>query len=73
MRQVTQLRRTFDLPEMIDVRDPEVGVDLEVRADGKVVWVNVDGACVLRVTFDRTKPLVVVRGEPDTIILNPEG
>lgn len=57
---------------MIDVRDPAVGVDIEVREDGKVVWVNLDGACVLRVTFDKTEPIVVVRAKPGTIILNPE-
>jgi hypothetical protein len=33
--------------EMIDIPAAK-GVQIQVREDGKVVWVNVDGLCVLR-------------------------
>lgn len=33
----------------IDITAPRVGVEISVRADGKVVWINVDGVCALRV------------------------
>lgn len=32
---------------MIDVT-PKVGVSIQIRSDGKVVWVDVDGVCALR-------------------------
>lgn len=32
---------------MVDIVAPK-GVQIQVRADGKVLWVNVDGVCVLR-------------------------
>lgn len=34
------------LPEMIDISGKEV--EIEIRQDGKVLWVNVDGICRLR-------------------------
>lgn len=39
-----------------DVTEPEI-VELSVRDDGKVVWVNIDGACALRAC--RIKHVVV--------------
>lgn len=36
-------------PTTVDVI-PKRGVDLQIRADGKTVWVNVDGLCVCRVS-----------------------
>jgi hypothetical protein len=33
----------------MDISAPKRGVDITVREDGKVVWVNVDGICVLRI------------------------
>ena len=54
--------------EMIDITAPEVA-EIQIRWDGAVIWVNVDGRCVLRccrigklvVNDDRTKRL----SEPD--------
>lgn len=37
-----------ELPQ-VDITAPEGGVQISVRPDGKVIWVNVDGVCVLRV------------------------
>jgi hypothetical protein len=34
---------------MLDLENPQVGVEVLVRYDGKVLWVNVDGRCVLRI------------------------
>lgn len=38
---------TTDIPDMIDLTAPGV-VQIEVREDGKVVWVNINGICRLR-------------------------
>ncbi len=35
-------------PEMIDITAPS-HVEIKIRGDGKVLWVNVDGICKLRV------------------------
>ena len=42
--------------QMVDVNAPIV-VDVEISADGKVIWVNVDGICRLRCC--QMKPKVV--------------
>ncbi len=34
--------------EMKDITGAE-SVQVQIRSDGKVIWVNVDGACVLRI------------------------
>jgi hypothetical protein len=34
--------------EMMDINAPK-GVQVQIREDGKVLWVNVDGLCVLRI------------------------
>lgn len=34
---------------LLDIIEPDYGVDISIRPDGKVVWVNVDGLCVLRI------------------------
>lgn len=36
--------------DMVDVSQPQHGVEIQIRKDGKVVWVNVDGVCMLRVS-----------------------
>jgi hypothetical protein len=45
-----------DMPEgaqmarqMLDIAAPENGVEVEIRNDGQVLWVHVDGATVLRI------------------------
>jgi hypothetical protein len=38
---------TNQLGDMVDITAPK-GVQVQIRADGKVLWVNVDGKCVLR-------------------------
>ena len=43
---------------MQDIRSPEHGTEIETDRDGKVLWVNVDGQCVLRISAN-TKPIVV--------------
>lgn len=51
MRQVsctpTEMLRENGLPQ-VDVTAPE-HVEVRIRGDKKVVWVNIDGVCVLRV------------------------
>jgi Lon protease-like protein len=32
---------------MVDVSEPRI-VEIQIRSDGKVVWVNVDGICRFR-------------------------
>lgn len=38
----------FVPPEMLDITAPQV-IEVEVREDGKVLWINIDGICRLRV------------------------
>jgi hypothetical protein len=56
--------------ELVDITAPEHGVEIDVSQDGRVVWVNVDGQCVLRIcriptitinTPDITKPGNIAR------------
>ena len=35
--------------QKLDITAPEHGVQIQVRADGKVIWVHVDGITVLRI------------------------
>jgi hypothetical protein len=32
---------------MLDVTGPQL-VEIQIRSDGKVIWVNIDGVCLLR-------------------------
>ncbi len=34
---------------MIDITAPKYPVEVGIRHDGKVLWVNVDGKCILRI------------------------
>jgi len=34
---------------MLDITAPEYPIEISIRDDGKVLWVNVDGKCVLRI------------------------
>jgi hypothetical protein len=38
----------IDIPDMIDITGPGV-VEVTVREDGSVLWINVDGICRLRI------------------------
>lgn len=42
---------SHDIPpeELLDITAPELAPEVEVRADGKVLWVHVDGITVLRI------------------------
>ena len=44
------MKFSFD-PEQpfLDVTAPEHGVQVRMAKDGKVLWVDVDGVCVLRI------------------------
>lgn len=43
---------------MFDIAGVEHIVEVEIRDDGNVLWVNIDGLCKLRVKTDG-KPIVV--------------
>lgn len=51
-----------DTGSMKDITAPDV-VEVEIRSDGKVVWINVDGKCALRAC--RIKRLVINDGRPN--------
>lgn len=40
-------RYTMNIPEMVDITSPRT-VQVQIRSDGKVIWINVDGMCRLR-------------------------
>lgn len=46
--------------QMIDITSPEI-VQIQIRGDSKVVWVNVNGECVLRCCQVRAIDLVYER------------
>jgi hypothetical protein len=35
--------------QMIDITNPDHRVEIQIRGDGQVIWVNVDGICRLRI------------------------
>lgn len=37
-----------DMSQM-DITAPEVGVDIQIKEDKSVIWISVDGVCVLRI------------------------
>lgn len=45
------IQPTKHLPssQLLDITAPEIAVEVEIRGDGKVLWVNIDGECALRV------------------------
>lgn len=50
---------------MLDITAPE-GVEVVIKEDGKVIWVNVDGICRFRSC--RIKVLDVVDKRPSSIV-----
>lgn len=38
-----------EIPQFLDITAPKMGVQIDIRSDGKVIWVSVDGITVLRV------------------------
>jgi hypothetical protein len=38
----------YDAPDMLDIAGAKL-VEVEVSKDGKVIWINVDGICRLRI------------------------
>ena len=34
---------------MVDVRDPDVGVEINISSDQKIIHINVDGICIARI------------------------
>lgn len=53
----------MQLQEMKDITSPEHGVQVQIRRDGKVIWVHVDGVTVLRVCQVQALEIVDERGE----------
>jgi hypothetical protein len=51
---------------MIDLTEPTL-VEIQIRSDGQVLWVNVDGECRLRVTGAKIISVVDPRQEVPTI------
>ena len=39
----------FKQIQMLDITAPEHGVQIQIRNDGKVIWIHVDGMTVLRI------------------------
>lgn len=35
--------------EMLDITAPKGPVQIDIKSDGKVIWINVEGICVLRI------------------------
>lgn len=47
----SKVTHDLDHPEydQIDITKPDAGVEISIKDDGTVIWINVDGICVLRV------------------------
>jgi hypothetical protein len=50
------------LPVIKDITEPQHGVQVQVRGDGQVLWVHVDGVTVLRIC--RVKNLEIQDDRP---------
>lgn len=48
--------------EMLDITAPELPVEIQIRYDGTVLWVHVDGATVLRIC--KIKSLIMQDDRP---------
>ncbi len=49
-----QVKDAIELGKVLELEAPEVGVEVAIRGDGGVLWVNVDGVCVLRICRIKT-------------------
>lgn len=58
----TQITGGGEEPTQMDVTGAQV-VDISIRADGTVIWINIDNVCKLRVC--RIKKLIVEDNRPD--------
>lgn len=45
--------------KLLDISDPNVPIEIKVRHDGKVIWVNVGHKCALRIC-GINEPVVIV-------------
>lgn len=44
------MKASYDvINKTLDITKPEIGVEILIREDKKVIWVNVDGVCRLRI------------------------
>lgn len=50
------------MTEFLDITAPEHGVEIEIRDDGKVIWIHVDGITALRIC---QVPLIVMTDHRD--------
>jgi hypothetical protein len=49
MRQNNIINETKELQAFYDITAPELGVEIQISPDKKVLWVHVDGQTVLRI------------------------
>ena len=49
MPQMLRPTQTELMNNALDITNPVHGVHVHIRGDGKVLWVNVDGVCTLRI------------------------
>ena len=52
------------MTDMVDIIAPKLSVGLAISSDSKVIWVDVDGLCVLRIC--RIPALTVTDNRPTT-------
>ena len=45
--------------KLLDITDPDGPIEIKVRHDGKVIWVNVGHKCALRICTDSV-PVIIV-------------
>jgi hypothetical protein len=53
-------------PQMIDITAPSLA-EIQIRSDGAVLWINVDGVCRLRICG--LKPANLILNDERTIIM----
>ena len=49
------------MESMLDICSPKHGVEVSLSENGKVVWVNIDGVCVLRII---DSPVLIIKNPP---------
>jgi len=58
-----EVSKSISVENLKDITAPKLGVQVEIRADGKVLWVHVDGITELRIC--QVEGLEIVDNRPE--------
>lgn len=64
--QTTQISLTTDEP-FLDITNPLSDIEISIREDRQVLWVNVGGVCRLRINRIGNQKIHIIDPEPDNM------